>query len=268
MDKIEIYKNIKSAFCGLIDYKERGDTIEVITPFSTLNNKFISIFITNQNGKYIISDGGWIEKEFYSSVIDDDAEEILNRVFLECKETYEIRTQKHGNSVYYYKTCKTIDSLPSDAFDLANFISAIVNSRGIRYSDEREVREKEKFRSNVNDFLKTHFKDHVSFQKTLDDFPSIKFNAIVEKSNSLYLITYITGSTPYYFENALRRSIVNFEIADKSFFKSLVREKIALINDEAYGFNFQRSSAMIDLLRERSSKNINWSNKERLLNYI
>lgn len=268
MNKTEIYEHIKSAFCGLVKSKERGNTLEIITPFTTLNDKFVSVFIIEQNDRYIVSDGGWILNDYYNSIIDDEAEEILNRILAEYQETFGVRAQLFPKGTFYYKVCERVEMIPSQTFDMANFISAITNSRGIKYRDEKEIKEKEKFRSEANDFLAVHFKDSVRFRKNLDDFPNIRYNAIVQRRDNLYLFSYVTGSTPYYFDNELRKSIVNFEIADKSKLRSHIREKIALINDEAYGYNSLRSAPMLELLNERSSRNISWTKKEDILKFV
>ncbi|HWJ26026.1 MAG TPA: hypothetical protein VNS32_05755 [Flavisolibacter sp.] len=268
MNNIYIFEKIKSAFCGLVKYKERGSTLEIITPFTTLNNKFVSVFLKEQEGKYIISDGGWVLNDYYNSLIDEDAEEILSRILTEYQETFAVRSQAFPKGTYYYKVCDNIEMIPSQSFDVANFISAIANSRGIKYRDEKEIKEKEKFRTEANDFLATHFKDSVRFRKNLDDFPHIKYNAIIQRSDRLYLFSYITGSTPYYFDNELRKSIVNFEIADRSSLRFNINEKIALINDKANGYNSERSAPIFELLNERSSINITWTRKNDILEVV
>ena len=48
MELVEIYEEVKKSFCGLNSFKVRGDVIEISTPFSTLNNKFVSVFIKSQ----------------------------------------------------------------------------------------------------------------------------------------------------------------------------------------------------------------------------
>ena len=48
MEKLlDIFNAVKSDFCELTTYKVRNNSIEIITPFSTLNNKFISVFVKN-----------------------------------------------------------------------------------------------------------------------------------------------------------------------------------------------------------------------------
>ena len=50
----EIYSDITNSFGALWQYKERGNTLEIITPFATTNNRFISVFIKQQGNEFII----------------------------------------------------------------------------------------------------------------------------------------------------------------------------------------------------------------------
>ena len=43
----------------------RGDTLEVITPFATTNDKFVSVFISERKNGYVVTDGGWITNGIY-----------------------------------------------------------------------------------------------------------------------------------------------------------------------------------------------------------
>ena len=100
---------------------------------------------------------------------------------------------------------------------------------------------------------------------SLDDFQSIKFNAIINKDSKLCLLTYVTGSTQNYFEDDLRKSIVNFEIAIKSKYKDLIKERITIINDTSDGYLPEKSSYIFELLNEKTTrKPIKWTEKEQI----
>ncbi len=170
---------------------------------------------------------------------------------------------------FYYKICNKIEEIPSAVFDLANFIVGAVNSFCIQYKDEKEEKERETFRSDANTFLKINYNDNVKLRHYLDDYKNIKFNAIITKKSKINLITYVTGSTPSYFENDLRKSIVNFEITFKSKYQNLIDERLTIFNDKSEGYSLERSSSLFQLLNEKTTKEpIMWSEKERLLEYI
>ena len=270
MNNQQIIDRIKSSFCNLSSFKIRANALEVITAYSTINNKFVSVFITFTNNKIVLTDSGWIHQNYYDTPINEDSEEIVNRVISSFTASFKVKsTQDKSGIEYYYKTCNNIDEIPSAVFDLANFIVGAVNSFCVQYKDEKEEKERETFRKDANDFLKANYIENVKLRSVLDDFKGIKFNAIINKKSSLYLITYVTGSTQSYFENDLRKSIVNFEIAEKSKYKDVIREKISIINDKSDGYQPDKSASIFELLSEKTNREpIKWTEKEKILELI
>lgn len=271
MEKLlDIFNAVKSDFCELTTYKVRNNSIEIITPFSTLNDKFVSIFVKYSQNQLIISDGGWIDLNYYEVNINEESEAIIDRVTSYYLQNYQIKTTSdNAGTLYYFKVCKSLEEISSAVFDLSNFIVGVVNALGITYKDEKEEKEKETFRQDANSFLVSNFNDNVRLRKSLDDFTNIKFNAIINKGSELNLITYVTGSTPYYFENALSKTIVNYEISEKSKYNSFVKERISIINDLANGYHPEKSRSILNLLAEKTTKEpIKWTEKEQLLEYI
>jgi hypothetical protein len=270
MDFIELYKIIKESFCELTSYKVRGDVLEIITAFTTLNGKFVSVFIKLNNDKIIVTDSGWIDSNYYENPIWEETEEINKRVVSTFLVSYGIKiaTDKTGLS-YYYKTVNNSDHIPSAVFDLANFIVGSVNSYCVSYKDEKEEKERDTFRKDVNSFLKANYGQKLQLRRSLDDFKSINFNALINKGSNLFLITYISGSTPYYFENDIRKTIVNFEITEKSLYKDHIKEKVSIINNNSEGFHANKYNSLFELLREKSTREpIHWSERNKILDLI
>ncbi|MFD2963691.1 MULTISPECIES: hypothetical protein [Olivibacter] len=270
MDNAQIIEQIKSSFCNLTSFKVRQNALEIITAYSTINNKFVSVFVTYTNQKIVITDSGWIDQNYYETPVNDESEDIIGRIIGLFKASYSVKStlDKSGRE-FYYKTCENIEQIPSCVFDLANFIVGVVNGFCMRYKDEKEERERETFKTDANDFLKLNYDNMVKLRAPLDDFKGIKFNAIINKGPNLFIITYVTGSSSTYFENDLRKAIVNFEIAQKSKYKDLIKEKITIINDLSEGYSMKRSANIFELLKEKTTrKPIKWTEKERILEII
>lgn len=270
MELIKLFEEIKANFCSLNSFKIRGEIIEIITPFSTLNDKFVSLFIKEQNGGFVVTDGGWIDKNTYENPIYDTSEDIINKVIAFNQNNYNIKTTADPDGfIFYYKICNDPSQVPSTVFDLANFVVAVINSFCIQFKDEKEEKERETFRKDANEFLRTHYSEKVKLRQSLDDFKNIRFNAILNKNSKLFLITYITGSSPYYFENDIRKTIVNFEISERSKYNEIIKERISIINNQSEGFQPEKSNAILQLLAEKTSREpIFWTEKERLLELI
>lgn len=270
MDLEKIFEEIKRAFCGLTSFKTRGTLLEIITAYSTLNNKFVSVFLKIENDKIIMTDNAWVSQNFYETPNYEESEEIAQRVINSYQEAYDIKSliSKSGE-IFYYKSCKEIKEVPSHVFDISNFIVGAVNSCCVHYKDEKEEKERETFRKDANEYLKTQYDDLVQFKAPLDDYKTIKFNAIINKNANLFLITYITGSSPYYFDNDIRKTIVNFEIAEKSKYSHVIKEKISIINNDSLGYQPEKSGSILELLNEKTSREpIKWTEKEKILEYV
>lgn len=270
MDNSIIIEKIKSSFCNLTSFKVRANTLEIITAYSTINSKFVSVFITFTNGKIVLTDSGWLDQNYYETPIYDDSEDVIKRIILSFKTNYGVKSTLDNYGVeYYYKTCSNIDQIPSAVIDLANFIVGVVNSFCVPYKDEKEERERETFRKDANDFLKVNYAESVKLRSSLDDFQSIKFSAIINKNSRLYLLSYVTGSTQTYFENDLRKSIVNFEIAVKSKYVDYIKERVTLVNDKSDGYSPEKSANIFDLLLEKTTRPpIKWTDKEQITEFI
>lgn len=270
MDLATIKDTIKFSFCNLTNFKERQGALEVITAYSTLNSKIISVFITFSNNRFVVTDNGWLDQNYYSTPSYSGSDTLVDRVIDEYKSIYSVKTtlDKSGTK-YHYKCCDSIKEIPACVFDMANFILGSVNANCIQYKDEKEDRERETFRKQASDYLKSIYADSAKFREPLDDLMNIKFSAIITKKSQIYLINYITGSTPNYFENDLRKSIVNFEIAERSKYRDNIKEKISIINNNSEGFLPERSSSIIQLLSEKTTREpIKWTEKEKILDYV
>lgn len=270
MNSRDIIDKIKSSFCNLTKFKTRQNALEVITAYSTINSKFVSVFITFTNNKIVLTDNGWIDQNYYETPLYEEAEDIVRRIISSFKNSFNVRSTLDKAGVeYYYKTCEDIEQIPSAVFDLANFIVGTVNSFCVQYKDEKEEKERETFRKDANDFLKINYADHVKLRTALDDFNTVKFSAIIYQGPNLYLLNYVSGSTQTYFENDLRKSIVNFEIAQKSKYKGIIKERIAIFNDKSEGYIPSKSEYIFELLSEKTTQEpIKWTEKERIIELI
>lgn len=270
MNNQEIIEKINSSFCNLTNFKVRQNALEVITAYSTINSKFVSVFITFTNNKIVITDSGWIDQNYYETPLYDESEIIVKRITASFQSSFNVKSTLDKEGIeYYYKTCENLDQIPSAVFDLSNFIVGVVNAFCIQYKDEKEEKERETFRRDANDYLKANYFDKVKLRSALDDFQSIKFNAIINKSSKLYLLTYVTGSTQTYFENDLRKSIVNFELAVKSKYTNLIKERLTIVNDKSDGYLPEKSAYIFELLKEKTTREpVKWSEKEQILELI
>lgn len=266
----EIYDNIKFCFDQLWSFKYRGaETIEIITPYSTTSNKFVSLFLTKRDDKFIVSDGGLLNSEAYESQVDYDNQYLL-KILYHYENHYQIKTttDKKGYK-HYYKTTTSEILVPNLIYDLAQFISMCVSSATVELDDVQEKEEKETFRKNANAFLESIIdKGDRKFRASLDKekYRTVRFSAIIEKRNRLSLISYVTGSNITNYSNSIARTNLNFEIASNSKYAPYIDNKIVLMNDSADGYAPVLLSNQINILRQHTNNEepLKWSEKEKL----
>jgi|SRR5690606_5273989 len=271
MDNYEnIIEQIKKSFCNLTKSKVRDNYIEIITNYSTLNNKFISVFIFKKNNRYIVSDLGWFDQNYYDTPFYEESEDMIKKIKSNYLNSYDIKvTFDERSNCFYYKSTDSVSHISSLVYDVSNFLLGSINAYCIQFKDVKEERHKENFRKNVNHFLEENYGTNVKLRTPLSDIKNVKFNAIIEKNSKLNLINYVTGSSQYYFENDLRRSIVNFDLSLKSKYSSSIKDKITIINDESEDFSIEKSYNIYELLVSRTTKPpVMWSEKEKIFEYI
>ncbi|RQO66813.1 hypothetical protein DBR40_21930 [Pedobacter sp. KBW01] len=230
----------------------------------------ISLFVTYTNGKIVVTDNGWIDQNYYNFTVSDSNVLIQNRIISSFESTYSIKSTIDFTGVkFFYKTCKQESEITSAIFDLGHFCVGVINALIIDFSDDKEAKEKERFKSDANDFIRLNYDNNVHFRHSLDDLKGVRFNAIISKKTDIYLLSYVTGSSQNLFNDDLRKSIVNFELASKSKFINNIKEMLTLINDECDGYKIEANSQVMGLLEEKTTKPpIPWSNKEKLLELI
>lgn len=270
MNMAAIFQNVKESFCSLWTFKVRGKTLEIITPYATTNAKFISVFVTQQSDKYVVTDGGWLTGGEYETKpnFDDD---IFMKIFNHYETSFSINKLEQSSGVYYYKTTTKADLIPNLVYDLANFLSSILSTSQIQFLDQKEKEEKENFRKMADSYISGIVnKDNLKFRKELgEDYRNVRFNAIVAKGSRISLVKYITGSTPNYFLSSLTKATVDFEITNHSPYNDFIDNRVTLVNDNAPGFDTRKLFRYLETLEEHTKiPSIKWSQKEQLTSVL
>lgn len=261
---------IKSDFCSLTTTRISKNVLEVITPYATANNKLVSVFVTTSNGKIVITDNGWIDKNYYNIEDLEDKNNTHERAKLYYLDHFGIKSTKDKFGVIFnYKTCDSEEQISRAIFDLGNFCAGVLSIKGIDFNDQKDVAEREHFKSDVNQFLRINFPKDVKLNEQLEDLRGVKFNAILSRKQDISLITYITGSSSKLFIDDLRSSIVNFELSLTSKYNGYIKNRLSLVNDECDGYKLESNSPVMVLLKEKTTSDpIRWNERDQLLSIL
>lgn len=267
MNLIEIFTDIKNAFGGLWQTKQRGNSLEIITPYATTNNRFVSVFLSKQGDDYVVSDGGWINNGVYEVTVGEEM--CFLKILYHFQNSFDVKqvVSAEGVMYYYLKTANAID-IPSKLFDLTLFIQNIVSVSEIDFENKEEKETKERFVSVANEYLKS-FTDKSKLHLNCYLVPEkkdIKFNAIYNNTPSkLSLVNYVTGSSNFYFSNSISKANMLFQMADDSIVKKNISNKISIIDTSAEGYVPEKlASFLYHLEHHTGSILVNWSEKEKL----
>jgi hypothetical protein len=246
--------------------------LEVLTPFSSVSHNYISVFITLRNGGYVVSDGGWLSSGAYHGNFEV-TEDVIIKSGLEYSMmafSVDVFAQGQGNS-YYFKKCEDKKMLSACVYDVANFVSSMVNSISMSFGDAQDEQRNKLFQTRANEFMGLHYsKDRIRYRHRLDDVQGASFSAAVFSGIHMSLITYVTGSTEHYFAGDLRKSIVNFELANKSRkYAQLITHRLALIDDDADGYIPSKIRSVMDLLGEKTSvPPVLWRDRQQVIELV
>ncbi len=264
-----IYKDIVSSFNELWKVKERGKSLEIITPFATTSQRFVSLFLTEKDNEYIVTDGGWISEGLYDNVFDRE-QNCFEKIFQYYINSFNIKvaTKQNGTVVFFKKTDKAI-IVPSLLFDMANFVSSIVSLTNVEYSDKEKETE-HTFRRTARNYLERirlkktwkewHFDDY------LDNKKEVKPSAILrKKNNKVVLLNFITGSDYHYFRSNISKANIVFELAENSRERVFIENKIALIDNKAGGYKLNKVSIWLHhLITNTHAKKVEWTKRREL----
>ena len=250
----EIFNVVKSDFCTLVDYKVRGETIEIITAIPTLSNSYVSVFISQKNDKFIVSDGGWLFNNMYGSRHIEDTE-LFERIFIQYLTHFQIlQTKSKDGITYNYKTTKKLELVSAMVFDVGHFVSAISNAQNISYKEVSEIEDRAIFHNSLNSFFKSQYganKVDINEAVKISEKNTVKVNAVlrVNPRNNYYLM-YVTGSRSNYFIKDIAETTINFEIIKANSISNQYYKCMALINAEASGFDHDKAAVYIERLAE------------------
>lgn len=257
MDK-DIFFEIKESFGALWNCRPRGNSLEIATPIPTSTSKYVTVFLTYRDGKWIVTDGGMTGAGMYDTMMQEDSK-VYNRILDFFQNDFDIKTTFNAKGdIYYYKSTTLRELVPNIVFDLSNFIAMVVNDSLV---DFREKSERKLFSSSVRDFI-SGFVDteRVEFNARLNNGLSTKFGAVVRNTNGkASLVNLVTGSTEDYMRRSLGQSNLFYDMLAESPFSDSVNSRIVLVNDLASGYNAEEIDLYTSMCEKKGQVAIKWN---------
>lgn len=261
-----LFNNIRESFDALWNCRMRGESLEVITPFSTSSDMYVSVFITRRDDFYVITDGGWLDRGVYKQPqINSAIFEQISEFF--CNDFCISRTYSNDGTMYIYKSTKDLQFIPNLVFDVANYISLMVNNSIAQYRTEPKS---ERFRTQARDLIKSHItSDKLRFNTYLtQQSKSAHFGAIVTSTTGhVSLVNFISGSNFENIKGSFATSNLNYDLLDRTSAKNLVKDRVVLFDDRR--FQFQDLNPYVEMTRSKGQYPMMWTqDQENLINLL
>lgn len=218
----ELFAEIRSDFSSLWESRTLGDTLEVITPYSTIAGDVISVFITTRNNQYIITDGARVDAMAKSQgvkIIERKGFhlcDILSRLSIS-----EFRSESSDSLIYRLKKTDDLSLVSSYVYDMIHFIDSMANAIMLEsfFTGEDDLIAR-KFSKKVNDVLRYKVNMVPKKARQIDLFNNksaraLQFSsALIDKTrDSLWLGMCINGSNYTNFIRSVQRAEFGFNHA-------------------------------------------------------
>lgn len=263
MDK-DIFLEIKESFGALWNCRPRGNSLEIATPVPTSTDKYVTVFLTMRDGKWIVSDGGMTGCGLYDTKLPEDSQ-TFEKIVNFFKEDFDIKsTCNASGEIFYYKSTRKRELVPNIVFDLSNFIAMVVNDSLI---DFHEKKERKLFSTSVRELISGRVgSDRVEFNSQLNDSLVAKFGAVIKNTNGKSsLVNLVTGSTEDYMRKSLGQSNLYYDMLSDSPFSDSVNSRIVLVNDHASGYNAEEMGYYIEICKKKGQIPLSWSHSKKEL---
>ena len=130
---------LRAEFGNLWQCEPKGKTLEIVTPFSTANGHFISLFVTERESDIIITDGGWVRATTYLDDGEEMSDSTANAAINYFSIQYSVQSYKAADGKeYFFKRTQKKEQISAFVHDLANFISGVVNELSYANATEGE----------------------------------------------------------------------------------------------------------------------------------
>ena len=123
-----LYAEIRSDFDSLWSIKNRNATVEFITPYTTLGDDAISVFVTQRDNGYVVSDGGRLYDTGKEQGVELDGHKGFHYGELIAKFCVKVAEQPQTKRRFFYKMVSDVKMLSSAIYDVAHFQEAMANA--------------------------------------------------------------------------------------------------------------------------------------------
>jgi hypothetical protein len=257
-----LVKSILKDFNSLWTCKQMGNTVEISTPYLLPDSTLFSVFITERNGRFIVSDNGSVSEILSESCPLPNSE--IADALKGFASQFEIREcLGRGKQKLFFKDCANRSLLSGLVFKMANFAMTATTALVAPSSLEPDIEPDERFRAKADEFLKDSLGAlkitlpsgmRMHRNHPISQAPGVKFSAAFKTNNRIWLVAYVTGSDLTYFNRSIGVTKMNFDYVWGSSLRGHLGATIPLVNTKAPGYKPEKLGWQLKALNESSQK--------------
>lgn len=234
-----IYASIQSDFTSLWRCESIGDTVEIVTPYTSLSGEALTVFLTQRDDRFVVSDGAHIQKVSNEQSVSLESRKGFHLadmlVKFGVKEAFDEATRR----VFRFKSTKDLSCLSSCIYDVVHFQETIENAIYLdTLFDAEEDMAAKQFGARVNEIVREKIcavpKKERRYDIYRDDtVKAFQFNTSLldRRTDRLWLGMSVYRSNLPTFRHSVFRAEFGFTHVLKSGFRSRDSLQMAAVTD-------------------------------------
>jgi hypothetical protein len=138
--------------------------------------------------------------------------------------------------------------------------------------DEPDIEPDKRFKREADSFIRSTLPLGLKFKANheIKEVPGVKFSGVIERSNKIWIISYVTGSDLPYFLRSVAVTKMNFEHVWKlGRLSNHIGRTIPLLNTDAAGYVAPKLKWQIEMLKASSRDDlVKWEDRSTIPNLL
>lgn len=258
----QITEALRRDFNALWKCEQKGNSLEITTPYLLPDSTLLSLFLTQRDNRFIVSDGGAAYEVIneYCPLPEAKAKSEL----LEYARKFGLKQGQSEGKPLFFKDCNEDKLISSLAFDVAAFATMATSAL---VASSEEIQNEDRFKSIADSYLKSITRQGVEIETrhTIQEVPGVRFSAVLTAAARIWIVSYVTGADVTYFRRSLADTAMNFRHAWHSQLSNNIGATIPLLNDNATGYQPAEFGFQIQQLADEARcPVVKWSEHEKI----
>ena len=251
--------------------------IEITTPYGSVVDKMVLVYIKKQGNDFIVSDGARLNQHLISEDLGSPNPLLFSRIVDCYMHDYEISKKEVGNKIFYFKKTNDVQFLPNCVFEIAEFGSQFLSGLRTTSFDKTELNLEEVEDESASDFRVTgqeYFEQRFAGRTNYSVLRNKSFglmkriDLIVQQGSSVNTIQFLGGGKFYFYKSQINNVKADYEMLNGT---PMLAKRLAIFDDQNPIYH-KKKQDLTPYLQGLSGvldhEPIPWSKKDKALELI